>query len=80
MSIRIKLRKHDKQSNRTILKDLQTHNLLTSQESDILNHLDQSTKELIKREIRKKKKLPVNKTYNVTTICTVFTLLFTKGI
>lgn len=47
----------------SILKDLQKRNLLTLQESDILKHLDQGTKELIKREIRKRKKLPVSKKY-----------------
>lgn len=64
-SYKIKKARQTIKSLQTVLKDLQTRNLLTSQESDILKHLDQGTKELVKREIRKKKKLPVNKTYNV---------------
>lgn len=64
-SYKIKKARQTIESLQTILKDLQTRNLLTSQESDILKHLDQGTKELVKREIRKKKKLLVNKTYNV---------------
>ena len=62
-SYKLKKAQETVKSLRSIVKDLQKRNLVKSQDSDILKHLDQGTKELIKREIRKKKKLPVNRKY-----------------
>ncbi|KAL6261929.1 hypothetical protein P5V15_007011 [Pogonomyrmex californicus] len=39
---------------------LQKRNLLTVEESDILQYLNEGTRELIKREIRKRKNLPIS--------------------
>lgn len=49
---------------KNVLKHVQERNLLTAEESDILQHLDSGTQELVKREIRKRKNLPVSKMYN----------------
>ncbi|XP_076675634.1 uncharacterized protein LOC143372897 isoform X1 [Andrena cerasifolii] len=62
-SYKLKRAQETVKSLRSIVKDLERRNSVTSQDSDILKHLDQGTKELIKREIRKKKKLPVNRKY-----------------
>lgn len=48
---------------KAVLKDLQKRNLITSDESDILQHSDEGVKELMKREIRKRKQLPVSRIY-----------------
>lgn len=48
---------------KNVLKDLQKRNLLAAEDSDILQHLDTGTRELIKRDIRKRKKLPVSRVY-----------------
>lgn len=63
-SYRMKKARDTIKSLRSVLKDVQKRSLLTSQESDLLQHLDQGTKELIKREIKKKKKLSVSRMYN----------------
>lgn len=51
------------QSLKNVIKDLQKRNLITPDEGDILQHLEKGTKELIKRELRKKQNLPVSKMY-----------------
>ncbi|XP_039314639.1 uncharacterized protein LOC113006024, partial [Solenopsis invicta] len=48
---------------KTVLKELQKRNLITEDEGDILQHLNEGTKELVKRDIRKKKLLPIAKKY-----------------
>ena len=46
-----------------VLKNVQKRNLLTAEDSDILQHLDAGTQDLIKRDIRKRKNLPVSRLY-----------------
>lgn len=62
-SYRVKKAQETIKSLRSVLKELQNRNMLTPRECDMLNHLDEGTKQLIKREIRKKKNLPVSRMY-----------------
>lgn len=48
---------------KTILKELRNKRLITLEESDILEHLDEGMRQIAKRERRKQKKLPVPRMY-----------------
>lgn len=64
---RIDCKNYTKSKLQTVVKHLQTRNLLISQEIDTLKHLDQgSTKKLVQQTKKEnKKKLPINRTYKV---------------
>ncbi|XP_015433230.1 PREDICTED: uncharacterized protein LOC107189226 [Dufourea novaeangliae] len=61
-SCKLKRARERVKSLQTVLKDLQKQNLIL-QENDVLKYLDEGRRELIKCEIRKKKKLPVSRKY-----------------
>ncbi|XP_011708348.1 PREDICTED: uncharacterized protein LOC105463035 isoform X2 [Wasmannia auropunctata] len=54
---------HKLKSLKSLLKELRTKNLITAEDSDILQHLDADMQEVIKRDIRKQQKLPVRRIY-----------------
>lgn len=49
---------------KTVLNELQKRNLITESDYDVLQHLNEGTEEIVKRELRKQKGLPVSRKYN----------------
>lgn len=47
-----------------ILKDLCSKRLISESDSDNLEHLDEGMRQIVKREIRRRKRLPVSRTYS----------------
>jgi len=51
---------------KNMIKNLQKRNLITEDDSNVLQNLQKGIKELVKRQIKKQQCLPVSKTYNAS--------------